>query len=1087
MKKRIFSALTALALSLSIIPSAFASEDTTTTIEQNQYVTVNNAEQLSLNPYEKTSVTTCYSYYSTLSTFGFSGGATSNGYSPTYLVFKGVDFGELGASSVSLEYAHKYARTGSITFYTATANADGTYTEGTKIATLTGFDATGAYNSTKTLTKTVNITADITGTHDIMIKLGSKNYVPNIVSFTFSEYDPFGDDNELNFVYLGGSITQGSGASDASSTSWRALTSAYLSEKFAKEGRTINHYNAAIGGTGSDFGLSISLESKVMSKNPDMVFIEYVVNDAGKQDGLWQMESIVKTLNNMENPPYIMFIYTVVGTVTKYTTKYHKQVAEHYGIPAVDLQSIIKADMADDTFIGDPANEVTDWGASMTADNIHPNDAGYAYFAKYINEALSKGSAYKKATAKETQVSEYSRIVDIEKVPVTDYIVSGTEGTDWAIKEVSGKNLLYLYTPGTTVTATIKGDLVGFEDYIHKTGGYYNVAIDGRVLSAEPRDTYNSVFTVGGPKVNMGYFNMKMPWKDERTVTLTMLEEKNSKVTGSPVVVIGPLSYNVLKNEAPVVETTGVDPYEGILATNENIVLESNQKVSGGLIQNMKAGEAFSINNINFNKGASKVKLEFASNASSSLANGELKLYLGTSTSGTLLATIPVEPNGSWTSTTTVEVDTNVNPYGTYTLYCKSKGGVATFNVKSLTFTDGTGLAADLDTTLNYNYIAEASEDTTLYGGVYDDLGTGDYLKFVVDFGEAHTKDLVEVAAAAKNSTGNIVLREGSIDGEIIATVDASEYTTWASYNTALAPLTDYAKTLTGEHDIYVTFEGEDGFCMFKSIAFGEALDADEIVLDSSNYSGKGGDTSQFSINSTSGCFQGFNKEQYVYWNNVDFGSESKLRNLTVGYGLGTTGANCYVTVRLDSASGKIIAQGIMKWISGIGWNTPKYLTVPVTEEVTGIHDIYVSVEYDDAEGYRYGTRGGNIFGLDFAPVEGNYLTSYNTYGDYARTSKAPVDMKTVLTFLKDETTPANVAFVTAVYNSDNVLVGVDYTDKAVTDGVNSLTSKISYSVIGNDDYKVKGYIWDSETIKPVVEDVELAAIANTTTEEVTE
>jgi acyl-CoA thioesterase I len=54
-------------------------------------------------------------------------------------------------------------------------------------------------------------------------------------------------DEPIVVAFLGGSITEGFGASDPEATSWRALTETYLKRRFPD--KTIHCVNAGVGGT----------------------------------------------------------------------------------------------------------------------------------------------------------------------------------------------------------------------------------------------------------------------------------------------------------------------------------------------------------------------------------------------------------------------------------------------------------------------------------------------------------------------------------------------------------------------------------------------------------------------------------------------------------------------------------------------------------------------------------------------------------------------------------------------------------------------------------------------------------------------
>ena len=57
-------------------------------------------------------------------------------------------------------------------------------------------------------------------------------------------------DKKLTIGYFGASLSEGSGASDMSKTSWRALTTEWFRREYPD--CDITEINAAIGGTGTD-------------------------------------------------------------------------------------------------------------------------------------------------------------------------------------------------------------------------------------------------------------------------------------------------------------------------------------------------------------------------------------------------------------------------------------------------------------------------------------------------------------------------------------------------------------------------------------------------------------------------------------------------------------------------------------------------------------------------------------------------------------------------------------------------------------------------------------------------------------------
>jgi hypothetical protein len=75
---------------------------------------------------------------------------------------------------------------------------------------------------------------------------------------------------EIKVAYFGGSITAQNG--------WRPKTLAHFQKTWPAA--KFSEINAAIGGTGSDLGV-FRLHQDVLVKKPDLLFVEFAVNDGG--------------------------------------------------------------------------------------------------------------------------------------------------------------------------------------------------------------------------------------------------------------------------------------------------------------------------------------------------------------------------------------------------------------------------------------------------------------------------------------------------------------------------------------------------------------------------------------------------------------------------------------------------------------------------------------------------------------------------------------------------------------------------------------------------------------------------------------
>lgn len=141
---------------------------------------------------------------------------------------------------------------------------------------------------------------------------------------------------EIKVGYLGGSITAQAG--------WRVKTLAHFQKTWP--GAKFSEINAAIGGTGSDLGVC-RLERDVLVHKPDLLFVEFAVNDGGADPLQIQkcMEGIVRQTWAALPECDICFVYTVTEALVgplkegnfQRSASAMEGVAGHYGIPTIHM------------------------------------------------------------------------------------------------------------------------------------------------------------------------------------------------------------------------------------------------------------------------------------------------------------------------------------------------------------------------------------------------------------------------------------------------------------------------------------------------------------------------------------------------------------------------------------------------------------------------------------------------------------------------------------------------------------------------------------------------------------------------------
>ena len=232
---------------------------------------------------------------------------------------------------------------------------------------------------------------------------------------------------DYTVAYIGGSLTAGDsdyegGQTTPQSNGWAAKTTAFIKSQFPRA--SFKHLNAGLGGTTSEYG-AIRFEKEVASANPDIVFIEFAVNDSGDyvQEGAdgyewrkWQsmkyMEKMVRICKSLPKEPVVYFVYapkpfnsddsTRLGAQQGY--KWKDEIADYYGIKTVDIDAYYsrlyensedKAAKSYVQFLYDEGYYKAYTTEPLVLD-VHPTEKGYGIYAEAVKEELQKAGAFAK-------------------------------------------------------------------------------------------------------------------------------------------------------------------------------------------------------------------------------------------------------------------------------------------------------------------------------------------------------------------------------------------------------------------------------------------------------------------------------------------------------------------------------------------------------------------------------------------------------------------------------------------------------------------------------------------------------------------
>ena len=183
----------------------------------------------------------------------------------------------------------------------------------------------------------------------------------------------------LTVAFLGGSITHGSLASSPE-TCYAYRVYEGIRNRFPQA--DVKYVNAGIGGTDSQFGVA-RVSDDVLRYDPDLVFIEFSVNDEEGAHAMETYEGLVRRVLSFRNSrtgraSAIVLIHNMYYDDGKSAEACHVRVGKYYDLPCLSIKSSIYPAVA--------AGKIPK--AELTPDGLHPNDTGHGLIAGVILDFL---------------------------------------------------------------------------------------------------------------------------------------------------------------------------------------------------------------------------------------------------------------------------------------------------------------------------------------------------------------------------------------------------------------------------------------------------------------------------------------------------------------------------------------------------------------------------------------------------------------------------------------------------------------------------------------------------------------------------
>lgn len=145
----------------------------------------------------------------------------------------------------------------------------------------------------------------------------------------------------LTIAYIGGSITQGAGAKPINTHCYAYQSYQGITQRLGAPDR-FTYVKAGAGGTSSEFGLMRYTKEICLfgERKPDIVFIEFAVNDYDDETRGRCFESLLRTALSADNHPAVILLFSVFANNENLQDRLIP-IGTAYGVPMVSVKNAV--------------------------------------------------------------------------------------------------------------------------------------------------------------------------------------------------------------------------------------------------------------------------------------------------------------------------------------------------------------------------------------------------------------------------------------------------------------------------------------------------------------------------------------------------------------------------------------------------------------------------------------------------------------------------------------------------------------------------------------------------------------------------
>lgn len=296
----------------------------------------------------------------------------------------------------------------------------------------------------------------------------------------------------VTLAYIGGSITEG-GRTD---TCYVSRSYKYFADTFGT-GNNVSMINAGLSGTSSVVGL-MRAQNDILDSNPDVIFIEFSVNDHPEEIYKKGYESLVKKCLSQPNSPAVILI------INRAKGGYSMQeqmvaIGKNYDLPIISMDNALTNAFNSGLLTKD----------DYYTDEYHPHEKGnalisdsIAYFYRQALKTVNKSDSYTIPTST-VYGTEYSTGSIVSLNELTNFNAGSFTQTNsgYATLPYTLKHAAYGGDTPITFSTQGKGIFIVYSAKDDTAFGNLNVTVNGKTTKISG----NKLYAWGGPEADVAY------------------------------------------------------------------------------------------------------------------------------------------------------------------------------------------------------------------------------------------------------------------------------------------------------------------------------------------------------------------------------------------------------------------------------------------------------------------------------------------------------------------------------------------------------------------------------------------------------